>query len=397
MVQSQLVAPLAEAKCLDSAGEASDHGNLEGSRFQCATESARPEAIRRSDVRSLPGGRAPPEVLPASAGLAATLLHEAANRGLALLLLLVSLPFFLPIGLAVLVGSGWPIFYGGARLGRHRRPFTMYKFRTLVNGAHRAIGGRMLARGDDLVTPVGWFLRDTRLDELPQLLNIIKGDMAFVGPRPERPEVAESLCSGIAIYGSRFDIKPGLVGYSQLFTPHSTPKRIRALIDDRLIGRQARPLLDLLLVGYTAAVVAGASALRLLRYAGRVLTSGRTRWTNQRRLPRVHPRRAAVIIHFDDGWTRCRAPVIDINESAFVMVCGEPLRTPTPRRFELIIRVGRNGRSRRFSALCRGQVAQVRSAGPGYAYVVTFEPVTDRSLYVVHQHFLRRSLAPARA
>ncbi len=354
--------------------------------------------LGRGNGRCAPAGPAKPP--PAARRLASkplSVVREFIDRGLAVILLLLSLPLFVPIGLAVLVSSGWPIFYCGERLGRRRKPFRMYKFRTLVNGAHRVIGGRMLARGDDVVTPVGWFLRDTRLDELPQLLNIIKGDMRFVGPRPERPEIVESLCGGLAAYDSRFRVKPGLVGYSQLFTPHNTPKRIRALIDNRMAHRLSRPLVDLVLVGYTAMVVAGLSVMRLIRNARLLVARGRRRYRNQRRMSRVHPRRAAAILQSDDGRTRCRVPVVDINEQTFVMLCGERLVSPLLSRFKLIIRVGRNGRSRCFSALCRGRVSEVRTAEPGYAYVVTFEPVNERSLYIVHQHFLRRSLAHNRA
>jgi hypothetical protein len=266
-----------------------------------------------------------------------------------------------------------------------------------VNGTHGVIGGRMLSRDDDVVTPVGWFLRDTRLDELPQLLNIIKGDMRFVGPRPERPEIVENLCGGLTEYASRFEVKPGLVGYSQLFTPHNTPKRIRSLIDSRMANRQSHALVDLVLVGYTAIVVAGLSVMRLIRNARLLVARGRRRYRNQRRMSRARPRRAAAILQSDDGRTRCRVPVIDINEQTVVMLCGERLVTPLLSRFKLIIRVGHNGRSRCFSALCRGRVSEVRTAGPGYAYVVSFEPVNERSLYIVHQHFLRRSLAHTRA
>jgi lipopolysaccharide/colanic/teichoic acid biosynthesis glycosyltransferase len=378
--QAQLAAPLIEARRTGPAQEASGRiqfGGLNG----CAL------AARATPSRN--DGRV--DLNPIS------LMRELTDRGLAVVLLLLSLPLFVPIGLAVLVTSGWPVFYLGERLGRHRKPFTMYKFRTLLTGAHGVIGSRMLTRGDEVVTPVGWFLRDTRLDELPQLLNIIKGDMSFVGPRPERPEIVESLCGGLTAYARRFEVKPGLIGYSQLFTPHNTPKRIRSLIDIRMANRHSRPLADLFLVGYTAMIVAGLSVLRLIRNARLLVARGRRRYRNLRLLARVQPRRAAALLQSDDGRTRCRAPVIDINEQTFVMLCGEHLVTPLLTRFKLIIRVGRNGRSRCFSASCRGRVAEVRTARPGYAYVVSFEPVNERSLYIVHQHFLRRSLAHGRA
>jgi lipopolysaccharide/colanic/teichoic acid biosynthesis glycosyltransferase len=322
------------------------------------------------------------------------MVESALNRSLGAALLLICLPLFALLALAVLVTSGRPICHKGVRLGRNKRPFRMYKFRTLVTGAERVIGGRLLSHRDDLKTPLGGLLRDTRLDELPQLLNILKGDMNFVGPRPERPAVYEAQCRGIAGYDGRFAVKPGLIGYSQVFTPHNTPKRIRSLIDQRMLSRRLRPLTDLLLIAYTAMVVAGASARRVTRSVCRDLLWRRILRRNgeRRRLARVQPQRAAAILSLDGTGIRCRAPVVDMNDTAFAMVCGEAL-DPLPSRFDLIIRVGRNGRTRRISASCRGTVSQVRLNGDGYEYVVDFEPATDRSLYVVQQHFLKRSLA----
>jgi lipopolysaccharide/colanic/teichoic acid biosynthesis glycosyltransferase len=331
----------------------------------------------------------PPEGRPAL-----DLLESGLNRSLGALLLLIALPLFVSMALAVRLTSGPPVFHIGTRLGRNKKPFGMYKFRTLVTGAQQVIGGRLLSRQDDLTTPLGWLLRDTRLDELPQLLNILKGDMHFVGPRPVRPEVYEEQCAGIPGYDCRFAVKPGLIGYSQVFTPHNTPKRIRATIDNRMMSRRFRPLSDLLLITYTGLVVAGKSALRIIRFVGRdLLRHGIPgRYREKRRLSRVHPERAAAIVSLDGTGIRCRAPVVDISDTAFVMICGEAL-DPLPSRFELIIRVGRNGRTRRISAPCRGNVSQVRPTRDGYEYVIDFEPATDRSLYVLHQHFLKRSLA----
>ena len=337
----------------------------------------------------------PVATAPAKPGRGALdFVESAVNRFLGGVLLLICMPLFAPLALAVLVTSGRPVFHTGTRLGRHKKPFRMYKFRTLVTGAEQVVGGRLLSHRDDLKTPLGGLLRDTRLDELPQLLNIVKGNMKFVGPRPVRPEVYEAQCQGIAGYDGRFAVKPGLIGYSQVFTPHSTPKRVRALVDQRMLSRRFRPGTDLLLIAYTALVVAATTAHRVIGSVGRDLIWRRILRRNgeRRRLVRVQPERAAAIVLLDGTGIRCRAPVVDMNDSAFVMVCGEAL-SPLPSRFDLVIRVGRNGRTRRLSASCRGTVSQVRPTHDGYEYVVDFEPATDRSLYVVHQHFLKRSLA----
>ena len=146
------------------------------------------------------------------------------NSALAIVVLAISLPVFVPVALAVLVTSGWPVFYRGTRLGRSKTPYQMLKFRSLTKRANQVIGGRLLSRDDDLVTPIGWFLRDTRLDELPQLLNIIAGHMNFVGPRPIRPELYEKLCRDIPGYDNRFSVMPGLPA---AFEPQPTARRRR--------------------------------------------------------------------------------------------------------------------------------------------------------------------------
>ena len=327
-------------------------------------------------------------------------LERAINRLFAGALLLVSLPVFAPIALAIVVTSGFPVLYKGVRLGRHKKPFQMYKFRTLVNGAEDLIGGRLLSHRDaDLRTPIGSFLRDTKLDELPQLLNILKGDMNFVGPRPERPQVYKEICRDLPAYACRFAVKPGLIGHSQVFTPHNTPKRIRSFIDNRMVSRRPHPFWDLFLIFYIALIVATASARRLVRYAARdMILRGVLRGARERRyLARTSLNRAAVMVALDGNGTRCHAPLVNINDSSFVMVCGEALDT-LPEQFELIIRVGRNGRTRRLTAPCSGSVSQIRPNSRGVEYIVDFEPTSDRSLYIVHQHFLKHSLAdlPAR-
>jgi len=314
------------------------------------------------------------------------------NRLLSVMLLLVGLPMGVAIAAAVLVVSGRPIVHKGWRLGRDRKRFVMYKFRTLRIGAGQVIGNRLLRRDDELTIPViGWFLRDTRLDELPQLINILKGDMKFVGPRPVRPEVYEEQCRTIPGYDCRFAVKPGLIGYSQVFTPHNTPKRIRALLDARMMSRRLRPLSDLVLIIYTMLVVGMATFRRSARFVKRRMIR---RYREKRRLTRVHPGRATAIVRLDGSDVRFFAPIVDIHDKSFVMVCGEPL-DPLPTRFELVTWIGRNGHLRRVSAQCRGNVTQVRPNGTGYGYVVDFEPSTELGGYIVHQHFLKRSLAGA--
>ena len=134
--------------------------------------------------------------------------------------LLVSLPLTLPIALLSVATSGRPLFYRGERVGRGGRVFEMLKFRTLRRGAEDRLGPYL---GEELVrrtkaetTRIGRWLRATQLDEIPQLLNVLVGDMSLVGPRPIRPRFFEELAADLPAYWQRLVVRPGLTGFAQV-------------------------------------------------------------------------------------------------------------------------------------------------------------------------------------
>ena len=135
-------------------------------------------------------------------------------------------PFWLLSGLAILVTTGRPVMYRGARVGRAGRIFTMYKFRTLRPDAETRLGpylGHELTRlTASEVTRVGRVLRFTHFDELPQLWNVMRGDMSVVGPRPIRPAFFEELCEQIPQYWQRLVVQPGITGFAQLRVTRET-------------------------------------------------------------------------------------------------------------------------------------------------------------------------------
>jgi len=133
----------------------------------------------------------------------------------ALILLIISLPFWLLIALAVKISSLGPVFYRQIRIGQNGESFKLTKFRTMVKDAEKE-GPKMAQENDSRITKIGKFLRKTRIDEIPQLWNIIKGEMSFVGPRAERPEFHEELKKQIPFYQERYLIKPGLSGWAQI-------------------------------------------------------------------------------------------------------------------------------------------------------------------------------------
>ena len=148
------------------------------------------------------------------------MLLRALDLLLSAVLLIGALPIGLVIGLIVLVTSGRPVFYRGARVGRGGRVFTMLKFRTLRSDAETRLGPylgeELVRRTEDEFTTVGKWLRATQLDELPQFVNVLRGDMSLVGPRPIRPVFFEELARDLPAYWQRLIVRPGLTGLAQV-------------------------------------------------------------------------------------------------------------------------------------------------------------------------------------
>jgi lipopolysaccharide/colanic/teichoic acid biosynthesis glycosyltransferase len=144
---------------------------------------------------------------------------RAMDLAIACTTLLLTSPLLLLIALATLITSGRPVFYRGQRVGRAARVFTMYKFRTLAADAETRLGpylgAELTRRTEAELTGVGKALRPTHLDEIPQLFNVVRGDMSIVGPRPVRPPFFEELCERIPGYWQRLVVRPGVTGFAQ--------------------------------------------------------------------------------------------------------------------------------------------------------------------------------------
>ena len=138
---------------------------------------------------------------------------------LAVILTVLTAPLLVLAVLLVKLTSAGPVIYSQTRLGRHRRAFTIYKIRSMYHDCERVSGPKWSSGDDPRVTPVGRFLRRSHLDELPQLWNVVKGEMSLVGPRPERPEFIAQLEKSLPRYGERLDVWPGLTGIAQVNLP----------------------------------------------------------------------------------------------------------------------------------------------------------------------------------
>ena len=172
------------------------------------------------------------------------------QSSLAATVLLIMTPIMGLVAIAVKLLSPGPIFYHGRRVGQGMREFTIYKFRTLRVGAEAQIGARLLTAQDRCYIPMGRFLKRTKLDELPQLWNVIRGQMNLVGPRPVRPIFVSEFLATIPGYVRRFQMKPGITGLAQLRGGYFTSPAAKLRYELWYL-RHRTPLLDLRIIALT--------------------------------------------------------------------------------------------------------------------------------------------------
>ena len=171
--------------------------------------------------------------------------------------LLLLLPIFPLIVLAIKLDSPGPVFFKQLRIGKGEERFHVYKFRTMRQDAERESGAVWALKNDPRVTRLGRILRKTRLDETPQLFNVLRGDMSFIGPRPERPEFVSMLNERVSYYSNRHCVKPGITGWAQVKYPYgaSEDDALEKLRYDLYYIKNYSILLDLIIILETVKVV----------------------------------------------------------------------------------------------------------------------------------------------
>jgi sugar transferase (PEP-CTERM system associated) len=172
--------------------------------------------LRRVDIDLL---SEQPALPVADTGKLQALVRRTSDVVLSLILLTFTLPLMLVTAIVIRLDSPGPVLYRQERAGLHGRPFVLFKFRSMRLDAE-AGGPTWAAQRDSRVTRVGAFIRSTRIDELPQLMNVLRGQMSFIGPRPERPHFVEQLASVIPAYRQRAQVRPGLTGWAQVNYPY---------------------------------------------------------------------------------------------------------------------------------------------------------------------------------
>lgn len=167
--------------------------------------------------------------------------------------LILSSPVLLIVALCIKLYDKGPALYKQVRYTKDKKEFYIYKFRSMIVNAEKN-GAQLAEKNDNRITPVGKFIRKTRLDELPQLWNIFKGDMSFVGPRPERPEIHSEYLKDLPEFDFRLNVKAGLTGYAQVYGKYNTSPEDKLKLDLLYINNRSI-VMDLKLIFYTVKIM----------------------------------------------------------------------------------------------------------------------------------------------
>ena len=167
--------------------------------------------------------------------------------------IIVFSPVFLVVSILIKVYDGGPVLYKQNRLTKNRKEFEIYKFRSMVVNAEKN-GAQLSTVNDNRITPIGRFIRATRIDEMPQLFNIFKGDMSIIGPRPERPEIEAEYVKELPEFVFRLEVPAGLSGYAQVFGKYNTNPSDKLKLDLLYINQRSL-LLDFKLMLYTVKIL----------------------------------------------------------------------------------------------------------------------------------------------
>lgn len=182
---------------------------------------------------------------------------RAGDMLIAAVLLLLAWPLMLLTAIAIMLEDGRPVIYRQIRVGADGKPFEILKFRSMGTDAEKDGKAVWAGAGDTRVTRVGGFIRNTRIDELPQLFNVLRGEMSIVGPRPERPEFVEQLAADVPFYRERHRAKPGLMGWAQLNYPYgaSVEDAAQKLSYDLYYVKNRSLLLDIIIMVQTVQII----------------------------------------------------------------------------------------------------------------------------------------------
>lgn len=316
---------------------------------------------------------------------------------MSLLFIALSFPIMCTIAIIIKMSDRGPFLYKGIRLGIGKCPFYMYKFRTLPISSQKELGAELYTSQKIKISPFLRLMRDSRLDELPQLFNVLKGEMDFIGPRPVRPEVYESIKGKIPNYDLRFRVRPGLIGFSQLFTPHSTPKRIRSLIDNKYITIKRDLFWDTVNTFYTGLKLTKNFIFKFSRlfYNHIIKRNILKLYSEKRELERILHKNSFVFFYEDDTQKEYthKYKLHDLNELYFSIKSQEDADTVSSiAKFCKIFKI----RSRRKTKFAKVNISYFKSYKIHeeniFIHIFKYEPISQFNYYIVEKYFLEKSI-----
>jgi len=325
------------------------------------------------------------------------LYYRAWNIAFVIPILVLAAPLMAVLAGLLLATQGRPVIYRGERLGKNRKPFEIYKFRTLHEGAERITQNCVLPARSSEETMLGALLRECRLDELPQLFNVLEGSMNMFGPRPVRPGIAEITSREFEGYEQRFSVRPGIFGSTQAAMTHRTPKRLRASYNSRLLRTKARIWVEPLamsVIGINAVmrlIVLVAERLYSLVKAGHV--------REQRKGRRVRRTDTTLFVCSGSMELAC-GQLIDINDHAFLfepdpgVMISEGQHDFVLRRTAGLFRRPRIARCRGIVRVHPGRHGLSRDPGAMPGYIVFYGLTSRFNAYMIDKYFLVNALVP---
>ncbi len=233
-------------------------------RSRLSAVMAHPRPALRTPAHPQPAYRPNPGASrPESAGGPGSWVKGAFDYALAACLAVAAVPVMIACALVVRAASRGPAVYTQQRVGRGGRVFTLYKIRTMYHECESLTGPRWCIPGDPRITPVGRVLRKLHLDELPQLWNVLRGDMSLIGPRPERPEICTKLRRIVPGYDRRHAVKPGITGFAQVHLPPDSCVRSvkNKLVYDLFYIRRRTVLMEASILACTGLKMLGLKSL----------------------------------------------------------------------------------------------------------------------------------------